>query len=95
MFKMLVLALAISFVSADLIGYNRLGNDILNHNRMRNMPTESSSAGQIYSFLISQNDNSSTGQKRVWMERFRKIQGGTANIHSKRFNRYRQTMLAH
>ena len=98
MVKILRSIFAFIFVAeCDLIGYNRLGNNVGHHARYRSDRTIDTTQYQILQWMFSDKTRS-TAEKQKWIQKLRHNNGSNkqkrTNFLNNRRNVYRRTMLS-
>jgi hypothetical protein len=93
MFKILFLIaiFALKFASADLIGYNRLGNNVKSHQRFRSTNTSSYKA-QMIQFMMTNTDLSNDERKSI-LSTLTNNTVKTPARSSRRLNHYNRIMV--
>ena len=94
MFKILVCItiFALKFASADLIGYNRLGNNVESHVRHRDV-SPSSYTSQLMQFVIN-NPALSNEKKKSMMAKLIRMACQSAPVkRNQRLSHYRNRMI--
>ena len=97
--SLVMVALLLVFGQCDLIGFNRLGNNV--HNHLLNGPGTANGKYQVQLFRwILENNNLSAGDKMMWLQKLRvnarqtQVTGLPARQNN-RFRKYTSSMRSH